>query len=461
MQVGERHSRLSRLSRLCVCLLVSSCASAGDPPGGPPDVSPPVVTAVSPESGAVLTSPPSQVSITFDEVVNERVAAQPGDISAAVLLSPTTDRVDFGWHRNRISLEPHDGFKPGRIYRIELLPVITDLRQNRMRTRQVWVFSTGPEIPTGRLEGALVDWVQGRAAPLALVEADLMPDSLPYRTLTDSTGYYRMDAMPAGRYLVWGIMDSNNDRRRGGREAFDTTTVTLDSSAAVDLFAFVHDSLGPRLRDLESVDSLTLKLTFTQALPADLAIDTAQVTVAPAEDSTAKVTVLGVLTQAALDSLQARSRHEADSLAAAAAAARRDTTAREGAQAPARGVPPRVPPAPAAARGAPRPGAAGARSPLDSTRAQKMLARRPAPSDTRFLRLAAPLDPDTRYVVIVEGVRGLTGVEATAHSQIRMRPRAPAAEARDTTARVDTTSRRDTTAAHRDTTARRDTTQLR
>ena len=438
--------------RLCACALCLSCASAGDPPGGPPDVAPPVVTAVSPESGAVLTAPPSEASITFDEVVNERVAAQPGDISGAVLLSPTTERVNVGWHRNRITLEPHGGFKPGRIYHIELLPVITDLRQNRLKTRQVWVFSTGPVIPTGRLEGALVDWVQGRSAPLALIEADLMPDSLPYRTITDSTGYYRMDAMPAGRYLVWGIMDSNNDRRRGGREAFDTTSVTLDSSAAVDLFAFVHDSLGPRLRELESVDSLTLKMTFTQALPADLVIDTAQVTVAPAEDSTAKVTVLGVLTQAELDSLQARARHAADSAAAHRdSTQRRDTTARAG--------PPR-PPAPrgnapqgAGARGAPRPGTAGARAPLDSTRAQKMLARRPAPSDARFLRLAAPLTPEQRYVVIVEGVRGLTGSVATARSQIRLRPRAPAAAPRDTTAPVDTTGR--------DSTARRDSTHLR
>jgi len=460
---------LSRLSRLCACLLAASCASAGDPPGGPPDVAPPVVTAVSPESGAVLTAPPSEASITFDEVVNERIAAQPGDISGAVLLSPTTERVNVGWHRNRISLEPHGGFKPGRIYHIELLPVITDLRQNRIKTRQVWVFSTGPAIPAGRLEGALVDWVQGRAAPLALVEADLMPDSLPYRTLTDSTGYFRMDAMPPGRYVVWGIMDSNNDRRLGGREAFDTATVTLDSIAATDLYAFVHDSLGPRLRDLESVDSLTLKLTFTQALPADLAIDTAQVTLAPAEDTTAKVTVLGVLTQAGLDSLQARARHAADSVAAAAAAhrdstARRDTTARQG---PARPAAPRPGPQPGA-RGAPRPATAGARSPLDSTRAQKMLARRPAPSDARFLRLATPLDPDKRYVVIVEGVRNLAGAVNTARSggYRPPRPRAPATEPRDTTSRRDTTLRRDTTArvdttARRDSTTRRDSTHLR
>ena len=54
---------------------------------------------------------------------------------------------------------------------------------------------------------------------LALIEAVLLPDSLPYRTLADSTGWFRMTQMPAGTYLVYGILDTNGDRRRGAREA--------------------------------------------------------------------------------------------------------------------------------------------------------------------------------------------------------------------------------------------------
>jgi hypothetical protein len=404
---------------------------------------------VEPESGAVLTEMPSEATIVFDEVILERVAAQPGDIGGAVLLSPTTERVKVGWHRNRISVSPRGGFKPGRIYRLELLPVVSDLRNNRLKTHRVVVFSTGPEIPSGRLEGAVVDWVAGRPGASALIEADLMPDSLPYRALADSTGYFRMDAMPPGRYLVWGIMDSNSDRRLGGREAFDTLSLTLDSTSVADLYAMVHDTAAIRLRALESVDSLTLKLTFSQPLPFGLQVDTAQITVAPDADSTAKVEVVGFLTQVGLDSLIARERRAADS-----AAARADTAAHAALPAHAR---PGATPTPArAGQPTPRP-ASAARPPLDSTRAQKMLARRPPPSDTRFLRLAQPLTPDAHYLVILEGLESLTGARATARSGIRgPRPREAAAPA----TRRDSTTQRDSL-PRRDSTARRDTTHLR
>jgi hypothetical protein len=67
-----------------------------------------------------------------------------------------------------------------------------------------------------------------------------------------------------------------------------------------------------------------------------------------------------------------------------------------------------------------------------------MLARRPAPSDARVLRLAAPLTPGERYIIFVEGVRSLAGVAGSARGQLLVpRPRAPADSAaarRDTSA---------------------------
>ena len=98
-----------------------------------------------------------------------------------------------------------------------------------------------------------------------------------------------------------------------------------------------------------------------------------------------------------------------------------------------------------------------------------MLARRPAPSDTRVVRLAVPLEPGARYIVLTRRVIGLTGVAArgrttftaprpqppprrpapgAADSLSRPRPRADTTAARADTSRV----RPDTSAARRDTT---------
>ena len=433
--------------RLCVCASLVSCASAGDPPGGPPDLQPPTVTRVEPESGAVLTTPPAEVSVYFDEVVAERVAGTPTDITGAVLLSPSTGEVRVGWHRDHISVRPRSGFVAGRIYHLEVLPVVTDLRTNRLRVGRTIVFSTGPEIPHAGLEGSVVDWVAGKPATRALIEAVLLPDSLTYRALADSAGFFRLSQIPPGRYLVRGVMDTNNDRRLGPREAFDSLSVGLDSSAAVEIFAFTHDTTGPRLRQVEVTDSLTLKLTFDRPLDPTVSLDTGMVRVTTLEDSTTSLALVGVFTPKALEALQ---KHEADSIAAARAradsiAAASDTTRRRPAADTTRPAAPRAAAAPGRAAPSPiRPGGGGgggARPPLDSTRAERMVARRPAPTDTRIVKLAAPLTPDTRYMVYVSGARSLSGNTGSPRVPIRTpKPRRVAAPAGRPNAPADSTA---------------------
>ena len=458
---ARTHGRtLGASVRLCVCassLLVAACAQSGDPPGGPPDQTPPHILRFEPDSGAVLTSVPSEVNIYFDEVISERTTGQPSDIGGAVILSPSNEPDRVSWRRDHISIRPKRGYQPGRIYRIELLPVISDLRNNKMRGGRTIVFSTGPAIPSGVVEGTVVDWVQGKPAARALIEAVLMPDSLVYRSIADSGGVFRMEQMPPGHYRVYGVLDQNNDRRRGPRETYDSIGVDVDTvSAPVELFAFVRDTTGPRIRQTEVVDSLTLKITFDRPLDPTLALDTSMVTVAPLDDSTRFMPLVTVTTQKGFDSLKTRL---ADSVTAAHAAAdttraRADTTR----------------PRPDSLRPdtthrdtthlrAPRDTTQRRRPPLDSTRAEKMLARRPPPTDVRIVRLAEALVPDTRYVIHVNGARSLSGNENSARSQIRA-PRPSAT--RSTTTRSDTT-RSDSTRnnATRSDTTRSDTTRAR
>ncbi len=432
--------------RLCACtLLLAACASAGDPPGGPPDPDPPHIVRIEPESLAIV-APPSAVEILLDEVIAERIIGQRAELNDAVLLSPALGPVSVSWHRNRLTVRPREGFQAGRVYRVEVLPVLQDLRNNRLRPGLSWVFSTGPEIPAARLQGAVVDWAGGRAAPNALIEAVLLPDSLPYRWLADSSGVFQVGQMPRGEYLVYGVLDGDGNRRRGPREAYDTARVLLDTAASVDLYAFPRDTLPPRIRQVEAVDSLTLRLTFDRPLHPDAPLDTALVTIAPEDDSTARVPLAGVYTARELEALRARQ----DS---ARAAARRDSARAD----TARAEPARVDTAAAAAARRPplaqrppppgvlRPGGPPPVAGRDSSRADRMLARRPPPSDVRLVRLEQPLEFERRYVVIVEGARSLNGVTGRARGQLRLpRPRPPAVDssARDTSAVRDTTRRR-------------------
>ena len=77
----------------------------------------------------------------------------------------------------------------------------------------------------------------------------------------------------------------------------------------------------------------------------------------------------------------------------------------------------------------------------DTSRATRMLARRPAPSDTRVVRLAEPLVPGARYIIWSDGVVGLTGVVGrgrTSFTVPRPPPPKPAADSLHPRTQVDT-----------------------
>ncbi len=369
---------------LAALAAAGACANVGDPPGGPPDTAPPAIVRVTPDSGAVVAGwgGGDDAVIQFDEVVDE----MPTTLPQLVLLSPVAGDVQVRWSRTRIRVKPKEGWKPDRVYRLELLPGIQDLRRNKLDTGRVVLFSTGPEIGHASLTGAALQWMEQRDLPRALIEAVPLPlpDTAGYRTLADSAGRFALASLRPGRYVVFATADQNNNRRRDPREAYDSAFVTLDSTAAAVLFTFVHDSVGPKPRPPTFIDSLTVRLEFTQALDPAQPLDTTRITVRRLPDSTA-VALPAVLTQRQYDSVAAAERAAAKPDAGREApppdtTARRDTTK-------------------AVAR-------------QDTTELRRLLAQRPAPYDRVVLRFAAPLVPETRYVVLVHGVRNLNGAVA-------------------------------------------------
>jgi len=256
-------SRLLRSAPACPLLLLAACANIQAPPGGPPDKKPPTLTSVFPDSLAVIPDFKGNVEFRFDEVISEgstpSTGRGTGDLEKLVILSPTNRFPDVSWHRRRITVHPAEGWKPNRVYRVELLPGITDVRQNRSKVERVVTFTTGAELPHDTVSGRVFDWKAGNPAVAALVEAILQPDSLPYRTLADSAGHFTIGPLPKGEYLVYAVLDQNRNFRRDLREAFDTVRLKPESlqAAKAELYAFVHDTLPPRILQITPMDSVT------------------------------------------------------------------------------------------------------------------------------------------------------------------------------------------------------------
>jgi len=402
-----------------------ACASQGDPPGGPPRTTAPAILRTVPESGAVTPDLHGDAVVQFDEVIDEMpsrggAAGAISGLAQKVVLSPVGSDVKVSWHRSSIHVSPQEGWKRGRVYHLQLLPGIADLRRNSTKTGTTIVFTTGPAVPAATLVGTVLLWADQRTLPQAVIRAALLPDTVAYITLTDSAGNFRLAAVPSGRYRVWAIQDENSNRRQDRREAFDTVTVTVDSTASALLWAFVHDTVGPRVRTVEPIDSLDFRVAFSAPLDPRRALDTALVRILTLPDST-PVAVRALYTPAKFDSIQARARAVEDSLKRlrdttarkdTTARARRDTTARPGAPAPAAQRAPAV----AGAPGQRRPGGPSdtTAAKVDTARVRKLLAQRPVPYDRLVVQTAQPLAPGGKYLVRVRGATNLSGVAADA-----------------------------------------------
>ena len=427
---ARRPRRQAQSAGLLVALVCAACASQGDPPGGPPDTAPPRVLSIRPDSGAVLPDLRGDVVIQFDDVIDEMPGSSGGPSGIAglaklVTLSPVAGDVNVSWHRSAIHVRPAEGWRRGRVYRLELFPGITDLRHNIMKQGRTVVFSTGPALPHAAIAGTALAWVEQRAITQGVILAALRPDTVPYITYTDSAGNFKLTGIPPGNYVVYAVVDQNNNRRVDRREAFDSTDVHVDSMATAVLWTFVHDTAGPRLHAATLVDSLALRLEFTAPLDPATRLDTSAVHVFLLPDTT-PVPVLGVYAAAAYDSARARERAVQDSLKHAADTSRRapppDTTRR-------------APPVPAPQPGARPGGPAGPAA--DTSLARRLLKQRPVPTDKVVVRVGMALKPGGKYLARVRGATNLNGAGADGQAVLAVPVPKPAAKD-STKARRDT-----------------------
>ena len=391
---------------------VLACASPGYPPGGPPDDAAPRLTGISPDTNATSVTP-DEVRFDFDEVVRERPAT--GTLEKMVLISPSDGEPRVRWRRDAITVKPRNGFRANTAYTISILPGLSDLRGNTSRVGFSTTFSTGPTIPGTRLSGIVFDWPAGRVSSRAYVQAFPRGDTtLAWIAITDSAGRFELRDFPAGSYLVRAVLDANNNRALDPREAFDTVGVAVADSARIEVLAFVHDTVGPRISTLTVDDSVTLQLEFDQPIDPNVGLRPAQLVLLAADSSIVAVRSLPSDSALAAER-EALARVRADSSArtdSARRAAGVDTTAPSAA----RPTTPRIP-IPTRARAAA----------TDSARIVRP--SRPVPQ-TRFnVRLARPLTPGASYRMRAQDVRGLLGVERTSDRVFQ----APRAVPRDTT----------------------------
>jgi len=398
--------------RLILLVATAGCAQLGAPPGGPEDHSPPHLLRISPDTNAV-NARPKRVELQFDEIINER----PGrggatDLSSLFLISPRRGRVDVGWHRSRIEIRPRRGFQRNTTYIITQLAGVSDLRNNSDSLEHRYIFSTGPSRSPSLIRGIVFDWVAGKTAPRAFVEAIHLPDSLTYSEHADSVGRFVIRYLPPGTYLVRAIIDANSNRALDRREQYDSATVVLQDSASREMLAFVHDSVGAGIAEVEVKDSLTIRAAFDRPLRPGVPVRSTQFSLKASDSSAVPIASLmlgSVYEKAQADSAKAKATR--DSIARARFD---DSVARANPQPPR----PAAPPAAAPPRRAP---AGPAR---DTTPPPKPSA--PIPETYAIITLGRPLALATSYRLHADSLRSLMGIPRSS-DRVFITPRSRAA----------------------------------
>ena len=389
------------MRRLALLVLLTACAQPGMPPGGPPDVSPPKLVRVRPDSDARNVRGNS-IAFEFDEVISERPQGA-ATLADVVVISPSAGTPTVAWHRNTLVVTPRGGLKPNTTYTVELRPGITDLENNVDSTRRVVVFSTGADIASGSIAGTVFDWQAAKPAPQAVVDALVLPDSTRYSTTADSLGAFRLSHIPSGRYTLLALIDQNRNRRLDARESFDSITVVLRDSIRREMLAILRDSLGPGIANVDARDSVTLHVTLDRALDTALTLTPSLFTLKAADSSAVQIRSIisererdrlsgdSAKRQAVTDSLRraaaADSARRADSVRAAAAAQPgRPTGRRPGAQ---------TAPPPAATR--------------DTSKRVQILPRAQIPANAVIIEVVTPLPPGASFRLRSIGLRSVTG----------------------------------------------------
>jgi len=134
---------------VALALAAAACGRKGPPSGGPPDIEPPRLVAVSPESAASHVPLDVVPSITFSE------GMEPRSTNDAIALAPPVELRRLRWSGRTVRAELAEPLRPNQTYNLIVGFGARDRHGNTMAEGASVVFTTGDSFPRGRIDGRL------------------------------------------------------------------------------------------------------------------------------------------------------------------------------------------------------------------------------------------------------------------------------------------------------------------
>ncbi|MCH5228044.1 MAG: Ig-like domain-containing protein [Muribaculaceae bacterium] len=222
--------RLFQISALTATLLAAvSCASIGNPTGGPRDEDPPIFVRANPAPGSVNVTR-QRIDIEFNEIVNVK------DAFTNVVVSPPSKQVPrVSTSGRRVTVTFNDTLIPNTTYTIDFGNSIEDNNEQNKLPSFAYSFSTGPEIDTLQISGMVLgaenlEPQQGMLVGVYSNLSDTAFSTLPFERMakTDDRGRFSILGLAPGEYRIFALADLDNDYHRANpEEAMAFYDVTL------------------------------------------------------------------------------------------------------------------------------------------------------------------------------------------------------------------------------------------
>ena len=247
---------------LMLMIVVYSCASMGNPDGGPYDEEPPKFVRSTPKPFAI-NSKEKKVTIEFDEFIKLEKAAE-----KVVVSPPQLEQPEIKASGRKVVVGLVDSLRPNTTYTIDFADAIVDNNEGNPLGNYAFTFSTGTTIDTMEVSGTVLS--ASDLEPVKNIQVGLHSDlsdsafmKKPFDRVsrTDSRGHFSIRGIAPGKYRIYALMDGNQNY------LFDSKTEMIAFSDSIIIPA-MEDAMR---QDTIWKDSLTIdtikSVGYTRFLP--------------------------------------------------------------------------------------------------------------------------------------------------------------------------------------------------
>lgn len=250
---------------LMLMIVVYSCASMGNPDGGPYDEEPPKFVRSTPKPFAI-NSKEKKVTIEFDEFIKLEKAAE-----KVVVSPPQLEQPEIKASGRKVVVGLVDSLRPNTTYTVDFADAIVDNNEGNPLGNYAFTFSTGTTIDTMEVSGTVLS--ASDLEPVKNIQVGLHSDlsdsafmKKPFDRVsrTDSRGHFSIRGIAPGKYRIYALMDGNQNY------LFDSKTEMIAFSDSIIIPA-MEDAMR---QDTIWKDSLTIdtikSVGYTRFLPDDI-----------------------------------------------------------------------------------------------------------------------------------------------------------------------------------------------